>query len=214
MRTRTTLAALAIAAAALASGCATKRGYQKSEYLADEVHACVASVDAYGIHRQASFESMNALVAEPLENRPAKFETFNTSVERVVAADGALRESITAMKASAAARFKAWGEENVSYTDNDMQVRSQESRAVAAETFRRAAVDADAMLAQSAGFVTYLSDLRKVLSNDLSDNGVEGVKGFAEKARASNGKLDEMTRPTRTSLEAAAEAMTSKSGSK
>jgi hypothetical protein len=214
MRTSAVLAALALAAAGLAAGCASKKGYQRSEYLADEVHACVASVDAYGTSRQASFESMNALLSEPVEGRPAKFETFNSSVDRVVAADGSLRGSITAMKASAATRFQSWGEENVSYRDADMQVRSQKSRAEAAETFRLAAVDADAMLVQSASFVAYLSDLRRILSNDLSEKGVAGVADFAAKARVSNGHLDEMTRPTRTSLEAAADAMSSKDETK
>jgi hypothetical protein len=41
---------------------------------------------------------------------------------------------------------------------------------------------------------------------------VESVAEFAVKARVSNGKLEEMVRPTRESLGNAANAMSSKSG--
>jgi hypothetical protein len=213
MRTRTSLAGLAILATAFSSGCASK-GYQRSENLADEIHATVAAVDAYGVSRQASFESMNALVAEPLESLPARFEKFNSSVDRVVSADGSLRGSLAKMKTSANERFKEWGEQNVSYADNDMQLQSQKNRADATGPFRKAVDDTDAMLEQSTGFVTYLTDLRKILANDLSPKGVASVSEFTAKARVSNAQLDELARPARTSLGAAADAMTSKTPSK
>jgi len=209
MRTRIHLAGLAFLAAALATGCASK-GYQRSEQVSDSIHGTVAAVDAYGTSRKDSFDSMCALVAEPLDNLPAKFEAFNTSVDRVVSADGSLRGAVASMKSTAGARFQAWGRENVSYSDADMQIQSQKFRAEAAEVFRKAAQDSDAMLECSAGFVAYLSDLRKILSNDLTPKGVAGVSGFAAKARASNDRLDEMARPTRVSLGAAADAMSSK----
>lgn len=213
MRTRATLTAVACLAAAFTAGCASK-GYHKAEDLADSIHGTVAAVDAYGTSRVAACISMNAMVAEPLENLPARFETFNADVDRVVSADGSLRGAIAAMKTSAWSRYKSWGEENLSYNDNDMQVRSQKNRAEAREAFLKVVAGTDALLERSAGFVTYLSDFRKVLFNDLSPKGVSSVTDFAAKARAANGQLEEMSGPVRTSLGAAADAMTSRTTEK
>jgi hypothetical protein len=213
MRTRAALTAVACLSAAFAAGCASK-GYHKSEDLADSIHGTVAAVDAYGTSRAAACTSMNAMIAEPLENLPARFEVFNADVDRVVSADGSLRGAIASMKSSAQSRYKSWGEENLAYNDNDMQVRSQRNRAEAREAFLKLVEAADAMLERSASFVTYLSDFRKVLFNDLSPKGVASVTDFAAKARVSNGQLEDLVGPVRTSLGAAADSMTSKTTQK
>jgi hypothetical protein len=213
MRTHTTLTALAISAAAFASGCAATTGHERSEDLAGSIQRTVTAVDACGSSRTAAFVSMDALIAAPHENLSARFETFAADVDRVVSTDGTLRNAVAAMKSSAGARYKSWGQDNASYVDNDMQVQSQRSRAEAAESFRAILHDTDAMLEQSTGFVTYLSDLRRILSNDLSAAGVASVSDFADKARESSARLDKISLPIRTNLGAAADTMTTKTGS-
>jgi hypothetical protein len=210
MRTRIVLGAVATLAAAFTAvpGCAST-GTQRSERFADDIHGTVAAVDAHGSSRRAAFDSMGVLVSEPHQDLAARFGHFDASVSRVVASDGALRDAVATMKASANDRFQAWGRDNITYGDAEMQVRAQQSRADAAERFRKAVVLADAMLDQSAGLVTYLSDFRRVLSNDLSAGGVAGASDFATKATTCNGHLDEMAGSTRESLGAAADAMTS-----
>jgi hypothetical protein len=212
MSNRNILAALGIVAMG-ATACATS-GYKKAENLADTIDVTVAAVDAHDVSRQASLDSMDSLVAKPHDNLAARFEAFNASVDRVVSTDAKLRGAVEAMKASATKRFDAWGEQNRSYADKDMRVQSEESREDAEEAFGDAARDADGMVEQSAGFVSYLSDLRKVLSNDLSEKGVADAADFAAKARTSSGKLDDMVRPIRKSLGAAADKMSPRDGSR
>jgi hypothetical protein len=204
MRTRTILAAAAVLAGVFASGCAS-RGNRKPEELVDRIHGTVAAVDACVTSRETAFDSMGALVAEPIEDLPARFETFKTDVDRVVSADGTLRGAVAAMMSAASARYRAWGRENQAYTDKDRKVRAEKSRAEAAEAFLKVAKDTDAMLEKSAGFVAGLSDLRKVLTTDLTPKGVAGVADFTAKARVSSGRLDEMALPIRNRLVAAAD---------
>jgi hypothetical protein len=192
---------------ALAAGCASRTGQQRSGDLEVRIQDTVGAVDSYGASRAAALDSMNMLIGEPLENLEAKFETFNTCVDRVVTSDRSLRGCVDAMKTSANARYRAWGEDNIAYADEDMQVRSQESRAEATASFRAIEKDSEAMLDQSTGFVTYLVDFRRVLSNDLSRKGVTGVRDFARKALASDGELEDLARALRKKLGAAAESM-------
>jgi len=205
MSNRNILAALGLLVMG-ASACATS-GHRKAENLAGTIDVTVAAVDAHDVSRQASLDSMDSLVAKPHDNLSARFEAFNSSVDRVVSTDAKLRGAVDSMKASAAKRFDAWGAQNRSYADKDMRIQSEENRVEAEEAFSEAAKDADGMLEQSAGFVSYLSDLRKVLSNDLSEKGVADAADFAAKARTTSGKLDDMARPIRKSLGAAADKM-------
>ncbi len=209
MRTPISLAVLAVMAGALASSCASDKGYQKSEDLADRIDDTVAAMDRYGASRTEAFASMSALQTEPAENLTAKFEVFSKSVDRVIASDESLRSSVAVMKATAHRRFQSWGEENLSYEDKQMRERSQSRRSDAADDFQDTVKDADEMLVESAGFVTYLSDLRRVISNDLSQNGIASAEKFSEKARDSNEDLDERSVSIRSSLVATSIAITS-----
>jgi hypothetical protein len=208
MLTRNALATLAALGAVFAAGCASK-GYEKSKDLAERIDATVASMDVYAASRTAAFASMAALESEPLAGLPAKFEDFSKSVDHVASADESLRDSLAEMRTSARRRFQAWGEENFAYEDEEMRTQARQRRTQAVESFKKTVKDADAMLVQSAGFVAYLSELRQVLSNDLSTKGVEGVSGFTDKARDSNHELDGMAAPVRSSLVAASVAITS-----
>jgi hypothetical protein len=200
-------ALLSVAAGAVASGCASTSGSARAERLSDGIQDTIDAVDSYGALRRASFDSMGALAAAPPVDREFRFDDFDVTVDKVVAADVTLRKSVASMRLAADARFRAWGEANVSYADPAMQLESQKSRAEAMATFETGVQDADAMLSHSAGFVTYLSDLRRILSNDLTATGVENVSDFADRARNSSARLDELAAAVRSSLGAATEAM-------
>lgn len=205
MRCRTAFAL----AASLAAGCAAS-GYERSQDVADAMRAAVAAAESFGRARQAAFDAMNALAEEPLENLPAKFKTFSASVDGVTGAESYFRSSVVDAKTSAGRRFQAWEREDATYSNPSIQARSQQRRAEARGAVDKAGADADAMLEQAAGFVSYLSDLRKLLSNDLTPKGVAGIADLARNARAANGRLDQMARPTIASLGAAAEALGTK----
>ena len=209
MRTRIAFVAPALLAAALVAGCSSTRGHQNSKALEDSIRDTVAAVDTCGSCRSAALASMNTVLAEPIENLDARYATFDGCVDRVVASDASLRSAVAAMKSSAAERYRSWGEESLTYDDDEMQVRSQKGRSEARESFRGIEIDVDAMLLQSAAFVTYLSDFRRVLSNDLSRKGVADVRDFAEKAQDSSDDLDGMGKDLRKKLGTAADAMTS-----
>lgn len=201
--------AASIVAAALAAGCASQ-GYQKSQDTAGAMQAAVDSANAFGSARQGAFDTMNALTSEPYEGLPAKFDAFNKAVDGVVSAEANFRSSIAGMKSAAAARFEAWEKEDATYTNPAIQARSQQRRGEAQGAVTKASTDADAMLEQAAGFVSFLGDLRKLLSNDLTPKGVAGVDDLVRNAKASNGRLHQMATPTINSLNAASEALSTK----
>jgi hypothetical protein len=206
MKTQVLIAALAV----LAGACASSRGYQESEGLAEDIQGTAAAVDAYGANRERSFASMNELVNAPHVDMAVKFETFSRCVDRVRSSERTLRNALSTMKASGDKRFQEWGQRNAAFTDHGMRIQSEQNCAAASASVRRAGEDTEAMLSTSTGFVAYLSELRNLLANDLSENSVASVSGFAAKARVANGELDGMARLTIKSLEAASDAMSSK----
>lgn len=201
--------AIVFAVAVLAAGCASK-GYQQSQDTAGAMQAAVTSANAFGASRQGAFDAMNSLTAEPLDGLPAKFEAFSKAVDSVAAAEASFRSSVAGMKAAAAARFQAWEADDATLTNPAIQARSQQNRSEAQGTVAKASGDADAMLEQAAGFVSYLSDLRQMLSNNLTPKGISSVADLAQNARASNGRLHQMAQPTLASLTAASEALSTK----
>jgi PBP1b-binding outer membrane lipoprotein LpoB len=209
---RTAIAAVAVVAvvASLAAGCASSSGYEKSQDTAGAMKAAVDSATAFSNSRQAAFDTMNTLTAEPLDGLPAKFQAFSAAVDTVVSSEASFRTSIAGMKSASASRFEAWKAEDATYTNPAIQARSQQRRGEAQDIVNKASADADAMLVQAANFTSYLSDLRKLLSNDLTPKGVAGISDLAGNARASNGRLHQMAQPTIASLTAASDALATK----
>jgi hypothetical protein len=209
MRTRATLAAVACLSAALAAGCASI-GRTEPGDLAKSIDVTIAASDAYGASRAAACKSLKAMIAEPLEDLPARFAVLDVDVNRAVSSEGSLRGAIASMTSSARSRYMTWGRENRTCTDRDQRARADKERADARVTYEKLMVSADVMLEESARFVSHLSDARKVLLDDLSPKGVASAGDFAEKARLSNGRLEGLIAPLRSSLGDASDSMTSK----
>jgi len=110
--------------------------------------------------------------------------------------------TVEAMDAYGASRTEAF---------NSLSVLVAEPRSDAAESFESTVVEADLMLVQSAAFVAYIKDLSRVLSNDLTDSGVSGVSNDTQKAGGFDAELVEMSKPIRSRLVAAADAIHAKS---
>ncbi|MCB9896941.1 MAG: DUF2959 family protein [Planctomycetes bacterium] len=202
MKTRITLIAmiaLATPTASILPGC-TMLGIERSQDLSEHVDETVASMDDYGDSRTELFATLAKLASEPREDLNSRFKSFSRSVDRVVSSEEDLRDSLADMRSTAKTRFLAWSEANQAYEDKDMRLGSQQQRMAAAEKFQDTVLDADRMLVESAAFVAYVKDLRRVLSNDLSDRGVSGVSGYTEKARGLDKELTEMSAPIRARL--------------
>ena len=107
-------------------------------------------------------------------------------------------------------KFVALLAEDATYTNPAIQARSQQRRGEAQDVVNKASADADAMLQQAGTFTSYLADLRKLLSNDLTPKGVASISDLAQNARASNGRLHQMAQPTIASLTAASDALATK----
>jgi hypothetical protein len=114
------------------------------------------------------------------------------------------------MQGAARKRFADWEASEAAYTTESIRARSQQNRGEAERLFQ-ASVDAAAeMDRQGKGFVAYISDIRMLLSNDLTPRGVESTKDLAQNAKASNGKLHQLTQPTIAALRAAADGLSTK----
>lgn len=200
---------VALVAAFAVSGCAS-RGYGKSEDTAHVMQAAVESTQTFGVSRQAAFDAMNQLTSEPYEGLPAKFESFSSAVDVVASSEKALRSGIGSIRPAASSRFAAWEKENATFENAGIQARSQQRLTEAQAMVEKAAAGGDSMLEQAGAFVSYLNDLRKLLSNDLTPKGVAGCADLVQNARSSNGRLHTMATPTVNDLKAAAEALSTK----
>jgi hypothetical protein len=128
-------------------------------------------------------------------------------VDGVTSAGADLEKSIAGMKEAAGKRFADWEAGEAAYTTEAVPARSQQRRGEARGLFDASVAAAEEMDRQGKGFMAFLVDIRMLLSNDLTPKGIEGTKDLVQNARASNGRLHQLTQPTVTALKAAADSL-------
>jgi len=170
------------------AGCATK-GYDRSEDAARSLHEASASVRAQSVAFESALGSLNDLVTKPASDLKPQFELFSRSLESLVSASKRTDSAVNRMKEKNQAYLESWNKQladmNYEYIRTNSLARKQEVTASFDAVSRRcneakAAVDP---------LIVYLQDIRRALSTDLTPGGLEAVKGIANHADDTTGKV-------------------------
>jgi hypothetical protein len=201
-----TIHALAVSLAVIAAGCSS-RGYQTGESAATAARNTKSSISSYSERTQAVLGSMGSLFKEPYQDLPTKYEAFRKDVDTLGISSSNLSSSVTSLKSSVDARFKAWDQENANLTSREVRMHSEERREQVFESWQQAQAPLEAGVARTKALATQFDDLKKLLANDLTPKGVESASGLADKARSEAEKIVDASKSWMEKLDGAIEAL-------
>jgi hypothetical protein len=176
------LAALAVGANMLLSGCGTTSGYQQ----ADKTGAGIADFrDELVNGKKAIDGTMKALgeIATTATTDPRKaFEKYSKAVANLESTAEKVKKRGEAMKAQGAAYFKQWEAELAQVNNPEIRKLAETRKAKLQGTFDNIRKYTEPLKTQFAPWMSTLKDLQKYLGNDLTIAGVDAAKSLFIKA--------------------------------
>jgi hypothetical protein len=203
---RITMVFAAAALLGFATACASQ-GYRKSENAAQAVAAEKKNVLDLREQTSTALAALSGLTAEPMQDLPARFETFSRRVDAVAHASSNVHEAAAESSRISVARFTAWEKENLKLSNADLRAHAEGRRGEVQTLHGNARAATEEGLALTSPFVTDLQDLRRLLSNDLTPAGVKSAAEPADRVRRAAEKLIAYVPTWTESLDRAVEAL-------
>lgn len=162
--------AFALVIAGLA-GCQTA-GYQKSNAAALNSQVAAGYVQAESQQLQATITALNDLVNQPATNAEPQFLNFTQALNRLSASAKSADDEVKRIKSNRAAYFATWDNEIRNIQDPVTQSVSKAREADVRSMFDATLRAYDETRQNLQPLISYLQDIRKALSTDLTRNGL------------------------------------------
>lgn len=182
--------AFALVIAGLA-GCQTA-GYQKSNAAALNSQVAAGYVQAESQQLQATITALNDLVNQPATNAEPQFLNFTQALNRLSASAKSADDEVKRIKSNRAAYFATWDNEIRNIQDPVTQSVSKAREADVRSMFDATLRAYDETRQNLQPLISYLQDIRKALSTDLTRNGLSAIKSSVASAteRASHAEAN------------------------
>lgn len=190
-------------AACLLTGC-NSTVYQKSDVAAISMQKAATEVQIEGRAMDQTIASLKELVADSNGDLRPPFKRFSKSLDRLITTAQHTQDTGKRMQEKNAAYLQAWDQQLQTIDYQHIRDLSEARRAEV--TNRVAAVNRRYQESQAAvqPLISYLLDIRKALSTDLTPGGLESLKGIVQNATDNVGKVQ-------TALEALTSELTNSS---
>ena len=193
------------------AGCSTTV-YKPGDRSADSAQAAAVAVQTESQSLTGTMSTLNDLVDKPGADLKPQFQSFSAALDSLVAA---LKRGETArdhLVRSCAAFFASWDKQLTTITNTDIRSRSEARKADVSK--QSDAADNRCVEAQDAlrSLISYLQDIRRALSTDLTRNGVQAVKNLVSKANTTADKAQAALAQADTNLKASSTQMSSGRG--
>jgi hypothetical protein len=168
------VAALAVGAMWLA-GCSTPV-YQRGDRAADSAQVAAAQVQTEMQALAGTLTTLTNLVEKPAADLRPGFQAFSASLDGLIAA--AQRGEVRAKQLARSndVFFAAWDKQLTTISNVDIRTRSAARRNQVSTQFRTINDRYGEAREQLSSMISYLEDIRRALSTDLTLNGIEAVK--------------------------------------
>jgi len=201
------LAALALGGVWLA-GCSTTV-YKQGDRAADSAQAAAIQAQTESQALAGTMATLNNLVDKPAPDLRLPFQSFSASMEGLVATlkqGGVCGDHLVR---SNAIFLASWSKDLTTITNADVRSRSEARRTEVSKQID--AATARYKQAQDAlrSLVDYLQDIRRALSTDLTQGGVEAVKPLVGNANATTSKVQDALTQASTALTSLSTQMSS-----
>jgi hypothetical protein len=190
-------------AACLLAGC-NSTGYQKGDVAAISMQNAATEVQIEGRAMDQTIASLKELVADSNGDLRPPFKRFSKSLDRLITTAQHTQDTGKGMQEKNAAYLQAWDQQLQTIDYQHIRDLSEARRAEV--TNRVEAVNRRYQESQAAvqPLISYLLDIRKALSTDLTPGGLESLKGIVQNATDNVAKVQ-------TALEALTSELTNSS---
>lgn len=181
------------------AGCASP-GYQKSDAAASSMSSAVDEVQAESHALEMTQSALNSLVENPPPDLKMGLRRYSDALDNLIKCAHRTERTGKTMASKSEAYFAAWDRQltNITYEviRNSSSARETEARGVFS-TVNTRYQDTQAVVWP---MITYLEDIRRALSTDLTTAGVKAVKPVTEHANENIGKVQTAFASLKTSL--------------
>jgi hypothetical protein len=167
----------------LAPGCATK-GYQKAVATSNTLTTAANQVDLARAEVTDATSALDAFTtSSPAELRPT-FKRYQDTVTALDQANLDLQQKTQAMRAQGRKYFDSWDASLAQMKNEDIRTRSKERQQEVTAQYAQIQQRYEEAHRQFDPFIANLHDIQRLLSVDLTPEGVASAREFVEKAKA------------------------------
>ncbi len=157
----------------------------------------------------ANLKALNALVGQKEGDLRPAYEAFTGSLKGTRDAADRTAKRVAGLQAEGETHFSTWQAEVETITDEGIRNRALKRLAAARKNWNGAATALQQATTQFPALLGYLADIEKALSYDLTADGIKSVRGAAQSANDSFGRIQELTQHAVTELDELTASMSS-----
>jgi hypothetical protein len=173
-----------VAALIASSGCGTT-GYKRSDDAAVNCQAAAVAVQSESLKLATTTDALNDLVNQPATDAKPQFLRFSAALDRLVSSAKSATNHINRVTRKRAAYFEVWDKEIATIGNEDIRRASQTRKAEVSALFDSAISSHVAAQSKLTPLISYLQDIRRELSTDLTRQGLTAAQPSVTKANES-----------------------------
>lgn len=182
-----------LALAVLLAGCAGNRSGEAVEarQAVTSIQNTRQELEKARLQVDDMLAAVNALKVATPANLPAAYKAFNTQVAQTVKQAGIASQRAQEMREQGQQYIAAWEKETEQLSTPELKARAAQRRQTVAENYDRLREAALATDRAYQPFLTYLRDIQRSLSLDLTPDGVKAARPAFESVQGSGLTLKE-----------------------
>jgi len=157
----------------------------------------------------ANLKALNALVSQKEGDLRPAYTAFTASLKGTREAAERTTKRVAAVQGEGEKHFSTWQSEIETINDKGIRDRALKRLASARQNWNDAAAALQEATTQFPALLGYLADIEKALSYDLTLDGVKSVKGAAQSANDTFGRIQSLTQKAVGDLDELTAAMSS-----
>jgi ABC-type transporter Mla subunit MlaD len=160
-------------------------GYRKSDVAAVNTQEAATDVQAEIRDLDLATSALSELVNQPAADAKPQFQRFSTALDQLSDSAKRAASSVERMGRKRTAYFEVWDKEIAAIKDEEVRRRSQSRREEVRQQFETVSRRSDETQKALQPGISYLSDIRKALSTDLTRNGLASMQPMVARANES-----------------------------
>lgn len=194
------LSLIILATTAFLGGCAST-GMKRSEKTSQSIQNVDTEIKKFLVQIDATSLSLDTLVSAGKTDPKKSFDNFSDNVNKLEKEGNRVTKRLDAMKAHSKEYFEEWDKQDDKFTNAEIRQLSEERQSKLAAIYAEVPAANAGVKGSYNAYLGDLKEIQKYLSNDLTPQGIEGVKPVAQKSLQNLDQLKISLRPVITALD-------------
>jgi ABC-type Na+ efflux pump permease subunit len=194
------LSTFLLATTAFLGGCAST-GMKRSEKTSQSIQNVDTEIKKFIVQIDATAASLDTLVYAGKTDPKKSLESFSDSVVKFEKEGNRVTKRLDEMKANSKEYFEEWDKQDDKFTNADIRQLSSERQSKLAAIYAEVPAANAGIKGSYNAYLASLKEIQKYLSNDLTPQGIEGVKPVAQQSLQNLDQLKTSLKPVITALD-------------